>query len=87
MTPELWSTILGLAMTLITGFIVKRAWATAIKALVAIVISVVLAVTQGLVLGTFTFKTIVQNLAIIFATGEALYGLYFKNLFVEIKRE
>lgn len=81
MSMELWSTILGLLMTLITGFLVKRGWPTAVKALVAIVVSIVLAVAQGLVLRTFTFATIVQNLAIIFASGEALYGLYFKQLF------
>jgi hypothetical protein len=78
---ELWSVILGLLMTLITQFIVKRTWATAVKALVAIVISVALAIVQGLVLKQFTLQTIVQNLTIIFAAGEALYGLYFKHLF------
>jgi hypothetical protein len=78
---ELWSVILGLLMTLITQFIVKRAWATAVKALVAIVVSVALAIVQGLVLKQFTLNTIIQNLTIIFAAGEALYGLYFKNLF------
>jgi hypothetical protein len=81
MSNELWSTILGLAMTLITGFLVKRGWPTVVKALTAIAISVVLAVVQGLVLKSFTWGTIVQNLAIIFASGEALYGLYFKQLF------
>jgi ABC-type polysaccharide/polyol phosphate export permease len=81
MTAELWSVILGLLMTLITQFIVKRGWATAVKALTAIVISVALAIVQGLVLKQFTLQTIVQNLTIIFAAGEALYGLYFKHLF------
>jgi small basic protein len=83
MTPEFWSTILGLLMTIITGFLVKRAWPTAIKALTAIAISALLAIAQGLVLKEFTFQTILQNLTIIFATGEALYGLYFKNLFAK----
>lgn len=81
MSPELWSAILGLVMTLITGFLVKRSWPTAVKALVAIGISLVLALAQGLVLQAFTVSTIVQNLTIIFASGEALYGLYFKQLF------
>jgi hypothetical protein len=81
MTAELWSTVLGLLMTIITGLLVKRAWPTAVKALTAIAISIVLAIVQGLVLKDFTWGTIVQNLAIIFASGEALYGLYFKQLF------
>lgn len=81
MSNELWSMILGLAMTLITQFIVKRGWATAVKALVAIAVSIVLAVVQGLVLKQFTLQTIIQNLTVIFAAGEALYGLYFKHIF------
>jgi small basic protein len=81
MTAELWSTVLGLLMTIITGLLVKRAWPTAIKALTAIAISIALAIAQGLLLKQFTLQTILQNLTIIFATGEALYGLYFKNLF------
>lgn len=87
MTPELWSTVLGLLMTIITGLLVKRAWPTAVKALVAIAISIVLAVAQGLLLGTFTLATVLQNLTVIFATGEALYGLYFKNLFATTRKE
>ena len=87
MTPTLWSTMLGLIMTLFTGFLVKQGWKTAVKALVAIAVSLVLAVAQGLVLGTFTLGTIVQNLAIIFASGEALYGLYFKEFFKSARGE
>jgi ABC-type polysaccharide/polyol phosphate export permease len=87
MTPELWSMILGLIMTLVTGFLVKQGWKTAVKALVAIAISMVFAVTQGLVLGTFTIGTITQNLVIIFASGEALYGLYFKEIFKSARGE
>jgi len=68
-------------MTLITGFLTKKSWPTAVKALVAIAVSVALAIAQGLILGQFTLATIVQNLTIIFASGEALYGLYFKKLF------
>jgi len=81
MTPELWSSVLGILMTLITGFLTKKSWPTAVKALVAIAVSVALAIAQGLILGQFTLATIVQNLTIIFASGEALYGLYFKKLF------
>jgi hypothetical protein len=87
MTPELWSIILGLIMTLFTEFLVKQGWKTAVKALVAIVVSLFLAVAQGLVLGTFTFGAITQNLAIIFASGEALYGLYFKEFFKSARGE
>ena len=87
MTPELWSMILGLVMTLITGFLVKRGWPTAVKALTAIVISVIFAVIQGLVLGTFTWGNILQNLVVIFASGEALYGLYFKQMFATARGE
>lgn len=81
MSPELWSSVLGILMTLITGFLTKKSWPTAVKALVAIAVSVALAIAQGLILGQFTLATIVQNLTIIFAAGEALYGLYFKKLF------
>ncbi len=81
MSMEFWSVILGLLMTLITQFIVKRSWATAVKALVAIGVSVALAIVQGLVLKQFTLQTIIQNITVIFAAGEALYGLYFKHLF------
>jgi len=81
MSPELWSSVLGILMTLITGFLTKKSWPTAVKALVAIAVSVALAIAQGLILGQFTLATIVQNLTIIFASGEALYGLYFKKLF------
>lgn len=81
MSTEFWSVILGLLMTLITQFIVKRSWATAVKALVAIAVSVALAIVQGLVLKQFTLQTIIQNITVIFAAGEALYGLYFKHLF------
>ena len=81
MSPELWSSVLGILMTLITGFLTKKSWPTAVKALIAIAVSVALAIAQGLILGQFTLATIVQNLTIIFASGEALYGLYFKKLF------
>ena len=81
MSSELWSMILGLLMTLITSFLVKRGWPTAVKALTAIAVSIAFAVLQGLVLKTFTWGSITQNLTIIFASGEALYGLYFKHLF------
>jgi len=81
MSPELWSTILGLVMTIITGCLTQKTWPTAVKALVAIGISVALAIVQGLILGQFTLATILQNITIIFASGEALYGLWFKRLF------
>lgn len=87
MSIELWNIILGLLMTVITGFLVNRSWSTAVKALTAIVISIVLAVAQGLILGEFAFNTIVLNLAKIFAIGEAMYGLYFKELFNKIRGE
>jgi CBS domain containing-hemolysin-like protein len=87
MSIEFWNIILGLSMTVITGFLVNRAWSTAIKALTAIVITLVLATVQGLIFGEFTFGTIALNFAKIFAIGEAMYGLYFKELFNKVRGE
>jgi hypothetical protein len=87
MTIEFWNIILGLLMTVITGFIVKKGWATSVKALIAIGVSVVFATAQGLIFKEFTLATIMPNLFKIFAIGEAMYGLYFKNLFAQIRGE
>lgn len=87
MTSEFWSTILGLLMTIVTGFLVRQGWPTAVKSLTAIAVSIVFAVIQGLVLGTFTWGQIMQNLVVIFASGEALYGLYFKQMFKTARGE
>jgi hypothetical protein len=68
-------------MTIATGYIVNKDWRTEVKGLVAIGVSLVLAMIQGLALGTFTFNAILKNLTIIFSSGEALYALYFKKYF------
>jgi cytochrome b subunit of formate dehydrogenase len=87
MTQEFWSVILGFVMTIVTGFIVGKTWATAVKALVAIGVSLVLGLIQCLVLGQFTIVDIAKNWTIVFAAGEALYGLYFKSLFEKSKSD
>jgi membrane-associated PAP2 superfamily phosphatase len=83
----MWSVIVGFIVTIITYFLsqwdIEGKWApigTALKGLIAIVVSFILAIVQGLCTGAFLWKDVWTSLPIIVGVAMGFYGVIIKPI-------
>jgi len=83
----MWSVIIGFIVTIITYFLsqwnIEGKWApvgTSLKGLLAIAVSFLLAIVQGLTTGAFLWKDVWTSLPIIVGVAMGFYGVIVKPI-------
>lgn len=83
MTPDQWNTILsvivGFVLPALVSVVNREPWANWIKALVALLSSVLGGTIVALVGGSFNGMTWLQDIGIVFAASQAFYHTWWKG--------
>jgi uncharacterized membrane protein len=79
MTVDQWAAVVGFALPALVAVINREPWKTWIKALVALLTSVLGGTVTALLAGQFTGSTWIQSVGIAFAASQAFYLLWWKK--------
>lgn len=79
MTTDQWAAIVGFVLPALVAIINREPWTAWVKAVVALVVSVVGGTVTALLSGQFSGSTWLQAVGIAFASSQAFYHLWWKN--------